>query len=98
MTKLATRGNKVWLRLPMIPGLTDREKNLKAVAEFIKPLENIKRISLLPYNMLGDDKRDKFDIPVLHNELKGLTTQTKEELIQKSELFINSGYDVKIGG
>ena len=79
----------------MIPGITDTDENLEAVMEFIKPLKNINRLSLLPYNMLGEDKRDKFQIK---QTLSSMKTQSMEFLDNKSLRFRDNGYEVKIGG
>ncbi len=42
-------------RIPLIPGLTDRPDNLLAIARFLQS-HGIRRLSLLPYNPLWQDK------------------------------------------
>lgn len=49
-------GTPVWLRLPIIPGHTDDEKNLSRVGELAASLSCIKKICLLPYHRLGINK------------------------------------------
>ena len=95
LIKLSSRGEKVWLRIPLIPGITDTEKNLDDSLNLLKSLKNITKVSLLPYNLLGEDKHHKFNLPL---ELTGLKTQSKEKLDQIAQPFIAAGYEVEIGG
>ncbi len=44
-------------RTPLIPGITDRTENLRAIAEFIQEC-GLTQYSLLPYNPLGYPKRE----------------------------------------
>ena len=44
-------------RTPLIPGITARTENLRAIAEFIKKC-GLTQYSLLPYNPLGPPKRE----------------------------------------
>lgn len=39
-----------WIRIPLIPGYNDSEDNLQRVAEMVRPLNAVKKISILPYN------------------------------------------------
>mgnify|MGYP001765979030 CR=1 FL=1 len=92
---LAKKGNKVNLRIPMITGITDTRENLEAIAEFIKPLKSIRRLSLLPYNRLGEDKTERFG---LARRKLSLSTQSAEVMEQWAAWFRSFGYEVKIGG
>jgi pyruvate formate lyase activating enzyme len=92
---LAEKGNKINLRVPMIPGITDTKENLEAIAEFIKPLKSIRRISLLPYNRLGEDKTERFG---LTRQPMSLSTQSAEIMEKWARWFVSFGYEVKIGG
>ena len=52
---LAKSGKEFITRVPLIPGVTDTEKNLSAVAELLEGLD-VKRVELLPYNKLTGSK------------------------------------------
>lgn len=43
----------VWVRHVLIPGITDNEKDLRALTDFIRTLSNVKKIEVLPYHRLG---------------------------------------------
>jgi len=59
LRKLAQKGRRVTVRIPLIPGVNDDEENIQKTAKFIQSLKNIKHISLLPYHKLGQDKHKR---------------------------------------
>ncbi len=95
LKKLADRGNKIIVRIPIIPDITDSKKNLDDIAKFLMPLKNIKDICLLPYNKLGEDKRERFGIK---NNLGKLMTQKNDEMNRLAVCFDSSRFSVKING
>lgn len=66
--RLATRGQTIWVRFVLVPGLTDAEENVDAVAEYVASLqalglesagrEVIERVEVLPFHQMGRDKWD----------------------------------------
>ena len=56
LKKLAFVGKEIWVRIPLIPGVNDDEENIRRMADFLRPLPNVKRVSLLPYHKGGCDK------------------------------------------
>lgn len=54
--KLDELGIPMIVRTPLIPGVTDTDENLLAVAEFSKNLSNCRKYELLNFNPLGDSK------------------------------------------
>ncbi|NIM65411.1 MAG: glycyl-radical enzyme activating protein [Candidatus Latescibacteria bacterium] len=95
LRKLSEKEEKVIVRIPMIPGITDTGLNLEAIIGFLAPLKSIREIDLLPYNKLAEDKFKKFNMT---SKLGQLPAQTEMELNDKAELFRVHGYSVKIGG
>ncbi len=47
---------RIWLRLPVIPGLTDTDQNLASVLELASGASCIEKICLLPYHETGVSK------------------------------------------
>lgn len=92
---LADRGNKVIVRIPLVPEITDTPENLEAISAFLAPLRSIRRISLLPYNKLGEDKTDRYHLP---RQRINLTPQTTEAMEQRASIFRSLGYEVHVGG
>ncbi|HVN97260.1 MAG TPA: glycyl-radical enzyme activating protein [Syntrophorhabdaceae bacterium] len=52
----ATKSLPIIFRTPIIPGMTDSEKNLDAIARFVAGLDCDKRIDILPYHRFGEGK------------------------------------------
>jgi pyruvate formate lyase activating enzyme len=95
LNRLAGMGSNVWIRVPLVPEITDTEENLGAMADFLQPLTSIRRINLLPYNKLGEDKIARYRLP---RKNIAQMTQTRAELVRKAERFAVLGFEVKIGG
>lgn len=53
------KGIPVWIRYVLVPGYTDSEEDLRLAAEFIKELENVKKVEVLPYHCMGAYKWEK---------------------------------------
>ena len=52
---LETRIEKVWVRIPVIPGFNDMERELKNIAGFLKAYR-VQRVELMPYHDIGAGK------------------------------------------
>ncbi len=52
----------VWIRHVLIPGITDKDEYLTQLRDFIKPLDNVERIDVLPYHTMGIYKYEKLGI------------------------------------
>ena len=53
---LARSGARVHVRVPVVPGITDAEDNLDAIAVFLSERPALGRVALLALNHLGDQK------------------------------------------
>ncbi|MCP1102214.1 pyruvate formate lyase activating enzyme [Aequitasia blattaphilus] len=84
------------IRVPVIPGFNDTKEEIRAIARFTKTLPNVKRLHLLPYHRLGQDKYEGLgreyqmgDVaPPSNEQMNGLLLVAKEE----------SGIECQIGG
>lgn len=56
LKRLAAKGLRTIIRIPVIPGVNDDAANIRETAEFLRSLGTIREISLLPYHKLGRDK------------------------------------------
>jgi len=56
LRRLSTIGKEIWVRIPFVPGVNDDEGNIRRTADFLRPLPNIKRVSILPYHKGGCEK------------------------------------------
>jgi pyruvate formate lyase activating enzyme len=90
---LRDKGIKTWVRFVLVPGLTDDEKELHELAQFIKKLDNVERIGVLPFHQMGEYKWRNLR---LNYKLGNTPEPTEEEVEKVRELFKSYGLDVKI--
>ncbi len=85
----------VVLRFPVIPGITNTEKNLSEIKSFIKSLKNINQIDILPYHNISNGKYERFKKENKMSSAQALPD--KDMNILKAE-FESIGFNVSIGG
>jgi len=88
------RGEDVYLRFPVIPGITDTNKNIKGWLSFIPKLRGIKRIHILPFH----DVSEKYRRLRMEYKMKIHASPSKEKLKEIKEMFESIGLEVIIGG
>lgn len=60
---LRASGIPVWIRHVMVPGLTDSEEHMAALAQLIRSFPNVQSIEVLPYHTLGVEKYEVLNLP-----------------------------------
>ena len=95
LQKLTERGNKVILRIPVIPGITTSSQNIDQMLKFISSLKTVRGIDLLPYHKSANSKYAKMK---KENKLPELEPPTKEEMEELKEKFSTCSQTVKVGG
>jgi pyruvate formate lyase activating enzyme len=50
---LDAQGARIWIRVPLVPKMTDSSKNIEAIGAAVSGLQNVERVSLLPYHGLA---------------------------------------------
>lgn len=95
LKKLDKEGKEIILRFPIIPGITDTEKNIHQLAEWMLTLETVRKISLLPYHQIGKGKYEKLN---RINPLVNLKPPSTERMNALKDKFRDLGFEVKIGG
>ncbi len=58
LRRLSTLGRAIRVRIPLVRGVNDGLDNVRRTAEFLKPLRNIDRVSVLPYHKGGRAKAE----------------------------------------
>lgn len=81
---LSEHGKSMWIRHVLVPNLTDDEEGLKELNTFIKSLNGVERVEILPYHTLGQVKWDELEIPY---PLEGVRIPTEEEIKKAEELL-----------
>lgn len=50
---LSDHGKAMWIRHVLVPGITDSEEDLQALARFLNTLKTVEKREILPYHTLG---------------------------------------------
>ncbi len=74
---LDEKGKSVWIRHVLLEGYTDNDEYLKQTADFIKTLNNVEKIEVLPYHTMGEVKYQKMNIDY---PLKGIKPPVKDRV------------------
>lgn len=85
------------IRIPVIPGYNDSDRNMVSTAKFISKLNNVKRIELLPYHRLGLAKYRSLE---KEYELWDLEPPSDEHMHHLEEMMKSyvSSIEAQIGG
>ena len=81
-----------WVRFVLVPGLTDNEQELHALASFLTTLGNVERVGILPFHQMGAYKWQDLGI---NYKLANTPTPSLEETERVRDLFRSYGITVK---
>lgn len=95
LSALAHVHDRVWIRIPIVPGLTDDPDDLARTAAFAAGLPGVRRVSLLPYHRYGSAKFERLGRPY---PLRGLEPPSPDRMGAIAALFRRHGLDTYIGG
>ena len=95
--KIAQSGmTELSIRVPVIPGFNDTEEEIRDIAEYTKRLGNVKRLHLLPYHRLGQDKYAGLGRTYLMGDIEPPTNEKMEMLLKTASDV--SCVECQIGG
>lgn len=95
--KIAESGKtQLVIRVPVIPTFNDSEREITDIARFADSLPGVKRIHLLPYHRLGQDKYEGLGREYLMKDILPPTMEHMEMLKHAVERV--SGLECHIGG
>lgn len=69
-------GVPLWIRHVVVPGLTDSQRHIESLGEYIRTIPHVERIELLPYHVMGVEKYHVMGIPYT---LESIPPMGKEE-------------------
>ena len=93
LQSLVKAGRRIWIRIPVIPGYTDKEDNIRTIGGYLREFGIIERIELLPYHRLAEDKYRRLDREYL---LKGTESPSKEGMAKAAEILREAGVQTDI--
>ena len=81
---LSDNGKRMWIRHVLVPTLTDDDKSLERLKEFISTLKTVEKVEVLPYHTMGEVKYQKLGIEY---PLKGVQPPTKERVLNAKKIL-----------
>ena len=90
LARFREMGAEIFIRIPLIPDITDTAENLTATAQFIRDFDPALHIDLLPYHKYGVNKYASLDRPY---ELPDAVRQSTEKLEACKAIFDSMGLD-----
>ncbi len=87
--------HNVILRFPVIPGITDSQRNISEIKLLLQSLKNINQLDLLPYHNISYGKYNRFN---KENKMKDTNPLSDEEMLKLKSEFESLGFKVGIGG
>lgn len=81
---LSDRGQRMWIRHVLVPGLTDRAEDLLALGAFLGSLNGVEKFELLPYHRLGVFKWQQMGLAYT---LDGYQEPTEQQLTRATRLI-----------
>jgi len=95
---LISQGKKIWIRIPVIPGLNDKEEHMEKIIEWLKVLGFKGRIHLLAYHDLSSVKEKKMMEYADQKRADLIINRQNDNIGLIREKFLAQGFEVLIGG
>jgi hypothetical protein len=92
--RLSDKGSRIFVRVPVIPGINDDLDNIKSTAEFLSHL-NIMQVNILPYHNMAIDKYNRLS---REYKLNDTSEPDDNEMSAISHILEDFGLNVRIGG
>ncbi|MDL2299786.1 pyruvate formate lyase-activating protein [Bacteroides sp. OttesenSCG-928-E20] len=73
-----------WIRHVIVPGLTDNDKYLEELAQYLTAYTVVKNVELLPYHIMGTTKYEQMG---MEYRLKGVEPLSAERLANAQKIF-----------
>jgi pyruvate formate lyase activating enzyme len=86
---------RVWIRVPIVPSLTDDDAGLEAIARLTSRVRAVERVNLLPYHATGAGKCRRLG---RDDALGDVVPPGAGRMTAIADLFRARGVDVRIGG
>lgn len=95
LRRLIVNGQRVAVRIPLMAGINDDDNNIDKTVEFLKTLNHVEQINLLPYHSGGRLKQKRLGKKQLR---AGFQSPSSERMEAIKNIFKANGFSVKVGG
>jgi pyruvate formate-lyase 1-activating enzyme len=70
----------LWIRMVVIPGYNDKESDMDDLGTIIQSLQNVEKVELLPYHLLGMKKYEELHLEYPLKDVEGMSIDKVKEL------------------
>ena len=95
LKRIAGSRTPVRIRVPLIPGITDGDDNIKAILRFAGALKTIQGVDLLPFHRIGGEKYRRLGMT---DSTATVAPPEPEHVAAIRRRFESAGFTVSIGG
>ena len=98
LSNLETLGRihpRIWIRVPVIPGINDSEAELEATARFVASIPSIQQVNLLPFHRTGLPKNTRLG---RDRSMADVQPPTSAAMERATAVFASHGLIAKTGG
>jgi pyruvate formate lyase activating enzyme len=92
---LAATGRSLRVRVPLVPGITDTEDNLRVLADFLNSCGAEAPVDLLPFHAIADQKYQRLGKP---NPMAGVISPSPQAVGRVCDFLNRQGFTTTIGG
>jgi len=92
---LARLGSRVFIRIPLIPGINDDEDNINTTVSFLGHLPSIESVHILPYH---DFQKSKYDTFSMNYKARDVNPPSPERVEEIRKHLAGTGFSVEVGG
>lgn len=82
MDYLQEIGKPTWIRHVVVPGYTDDDDKLHALASYVAQYSVVERVEILPYHTMGKYKYEQLGIPYALDGVDALSPERKKNAIE----------------
>jgi len=87
--------DRIWIRIPIIPGINDDRANLEAAARLAATLRGVRQVNLLPFHRTWHGKVRQLG---RESACADIATPTQERMEELAGIFRDLGLTTRIGG
>jgi pyruvate formate lyase activating enzyme len=91
---ILSKGSKVWLRVPVIPGFNQSRDEISEIIRVLKSMpEGIEQVELIPFRRTATEKYDRLGY---HNPMEGVPSLNPGRLRPYRRMFRRAGFETLI--
>jgi glycyl-radical enzyme activating protein len=92
LRRLAEGDKDIWVRIPLVAGCNDSPEEILAIAQLLAPLQQVRRVEILPYHTLGSEKYTSLGIDY---PAKGYQAPSREHINHILSIFETQGISAR---